>query len=626
MHRQRARARIDGTRPGAWIAFACVLLPIHAFGQPPSGSAPADSSSRSAAGSDDDLDAAQRSETATPPERSPDSLPPSAGDPGGPSAQEAPSNGPDAHASDAAPARDAPAGDDSVATDANRDFVQDGNAGDDPPLRDGAPDGLNPPGERHGEGRPPAVGPGSETSSSIQYLLERVEVRGNGTTDTGVILAYVPLRRGEILDVDDPRVEAIRWRLLSTGWFDEVRLRLERGSSRGRVVLVIHVSERNTFIVQGVTLGFSEGVFNSSDPNVNVEPYFGLSLAELNLFGTGLSLEATGLLSIPQQGVRLRAGQASVAGSDFGLSGSLFFNNGREFFGHDNVVIALDECPMRGPGEPRCEESRNAVVVYRRYGASLGTGVDLATTLRFTLDWQFELVEVVDRPEAASHRRGTDIVPIDFSINDGWSRVSALRLGLSHDERDNPGLPTSGRFVFLNADVSTTLIGSSYDFVRVQAGWHEWFALPEAHHTLRLGLFAGAAVGETPFFYKFYVADLSDLIPSRVLELNLDRRAPPNLLDTSVREMRAQELAGRLDLEYSLWVYQSHDDIRGVILYGLVGAYALLDRDDLRVAIPGYAGFARVPIDLTFDIGVRLDTVVGVFELGFSTLLGFVSL
>ncbi len=181
-------------------------------------------------------------------------------------------------------------------------------------------------------------------------------------------------------------------------------------------------------------------------------------------------------------------------------------------------------------------------------------------------------------------------------------------------------------YAFVRADLSSTIIGSSYDFVRVQAGWREWVRLPEARHTLRLGLFLGAAIGDVPFFYKFYASDLSDLIPSRVLELNLDRRAPPNLLDTSVREMRAQELAGRLDVEYAIWIYEGNDALRGLQLYGLVGVYALMDRADIWLAIPGYNGFARVPLDLTFDVGVRFDTVVGVFELGFSTLLGFISL
>lgn len=468
----------------------------------------------------------------------------------------------------------------------------------------------------------------TETASSsaerpIRYVLERVEVRGNPQTDRGLLRSYVPLRDGDVLDVDDPRIEIVRWRLLGTGWFDDVRLSLERGSQRGHVVLVVEVRERNTFVVQGIALGFSEGLQRSADPDTRIEPYFGISLAELNLFGTGIGLEATALLSLPQQGVRLRAGTASLRGTEWGLYGSLFVNNGREFFGNDDVVIAVDECP---PELVRCEEGRNAVVQYRRYGGSVGTGHDLAPSWRFSLEYQLEAVEVVDRPAAASHRRGTELVPIDFAIHDGLSWISTLQLGLTHDERDDPGLPTQGRLLYVRADLSSTLIGSSYDFVRVQAGWREYFRLPEARHTLRLGLFLGGAVGDIPFFYKFYAADLSDLIPARVLELNLDRRAPRNLLDTSVREMRAEELAARVDVEYAIWIHQGRDALRGVQLYGLVGLYMLMDRDDLRLAIAGYSGFARVPLDLTFDLGVRFDTAVGVFQLGLSTLLGFVSL
>lgn len=486
-----------------------------------------------------------------------------------------------------------------------------------------APEG-DPPGEDDAdaddEGRPV----GAERAGPVRYLIERVEVRGNTRTDTGLIRSFLPLRDGEVVDIEDPRLEGARWRLFGTGWFEDVRLRLEPGSERGRVVLVVQVRERNTFVVQGVALGISEGVLNSLSPNTQIEPYFGISVAETNLFGTGVGISATALLSVPQQGVRLRAGVGSLPGTDWGLSGALFFNNGREFFG-DNVLVSVDRCPPPAPMMP-CDESLSAVVVYRRYGGSLGTGVDLGSTLRFTLDYQLEAVEVVERPLAASRLRGAEVVPIDFAIHDGLSWLSSLQLGLVDDERDDPALPTQGRYVFVRADVSSTLIGSSYDFVRVQAGWREWFRLPEARHTLRLGLFVGAAVGDVPFFYKFYVGDLSDLIPARVLELNLDRRAPPNLLGTAVREMRAEELAARLDLEYAVWVYEANDALRGLQIYGLVGLYALADDDDLRVAIRGYSGFARVPLDLTFDVGLRFDTIVGVFQVGFSTLLGFISL
>ncbi|MCZ7686752.1 MAG: BamA/TamA family outer membrane protein [Sandaracinaceae bacterium] len=118
------------------------------------------------------------------------------------------------------------------------------------------------------------------------------------------------------------------------------------------------------------------------------------------------------------------------------------------------------------------------MVHYRRYGGSLGTGVDLGSSLRFTLDYQLEAVEVTDRPTAASHSRGADVVPIDFAIHDGLSWLSSLQLGLVDDERDDPALPTQGRYVFVRADVSSTLLGSSYDFVRVQGAGASGSACP----------------------------------------------------------------------------------------------------------------------------------------------------
>lgn len=474
-------------------------------------------------------------------------------------------------------------------------------------------------GESTTTSEPGAATPAAPTA--IRYILERIDVRGQTRTDPGVIRNYLPLRPGQVLDVDDPAIEGSRWRLLGTGWFEEVRLALERGSERGRVVLVVHVRERNTLIIQSLALGVSEG-FNGGMSTEPV-PYFGLSLADLNLFGTGIGAEVSTLLSIPQQGVRLRMGQSDLMGSGWGLSGMAFFNNGREFFGNDDVVVSVASCT---PGDPPCGLERNAVVEYRRFGGSLGTSVDLGSSFRFALDWQLEGVDVVSRPPAASHRRGTAIEPIDFHVFDGLSWVSLVTLTLSNDERDDPGVPSRGRYVFVRGDLSGTVIGSSYDFARVQAGWREWIPLPGWRHSLRLGAFVGAAVGDTPFFYRFYLSDLSDLIPARVLELNLDRRAPPNLLSTSIAEMRAQELAARIDIEYSIRIIEGDEAFRGLHAYGLIGLYGLMDRRDLEVAIPGYDGFARVPIDLTFDFGVRFDTAVGVFQLGFSTLLGFVQL
>jgi hypothetical protein len=42
--------------------------------------------------------------------------------------------------------------------------------------------------------------------------------------------------------------------------------------------------------------------------------------------------------------------------------------------------------------------------------------------------------------------------------------------------------------------------------------------------------------------------------------------------------------------------------------------------------VNGYSGFSRFPVDLTLDVGFRFDTRVGVFQVGFSTVLGFIRL
>jgi hypothetical protein len=53
------------------------------------------------------------------------------------------------------------------------------------------------------------------------------------------------------------------------------------------------------------------------------------------------------------------------------------------------------------------------------------------------------------------------------------------------------------------------------------------------------------------------------------------------------------------------------------------GLFLLADRDQLRLGVPGYDGLSRLPVDLTFDVGVQADTALGLFKVGFSSLIGF---
>ncbi|MBC7174404.1 MAG: BamA/TamA family outer membrane protein, partial [Polyangiaceae bacterium] len=457
---------------------------------------------------------------------------------------------------------------------------------------------------------------------SPRYLLESIEVVGNRRTRSGVIRLHVPLERGDVIDADSGDLEVIEWRLRGTGWFDEVHLRLRRGSERGWVVLVVEVRERNTMVIRDLVFGISEGLSGSRDPNADILPYVGFSIAETNLTGTGIALSLGGLMSQTQQGADLGFVHPSVRASQYALRAGGFLNNAREFYGNDPIISQT--CP---DDVPECVEevaAKNAVVFYRRGGIRLGFARGAGSSTHYSLDWQGEVVRVLSRPEAASTMRGSEPRPIDFAVQDGTSFVSVLRLGLLYDRRDDPGIPTEGVFVSLKGDIGSRLLGSSYDFVRLEALARYWYPI-RPRHVLRLSGYAGVVFGEPPFFYKFHVSDFSDLLPSRVLEMQIDRRAANDFFGTPIRFMSNEEIAVRVDVQYDYSIYRTvrRPSLRGLSLYANVGLFALADPLDMKVAVPGFDGIARAPIDLTFDLGIIAETTIGVFRFGFSNLLGF---
>ncbi len=498
-----------------------------------------------------------------------------------------------------------------------------------------------------------AVGVESTTAGEAKYLLEGIEVQGERRTSARSIRSFVPLGAGAAFDVDDPEIEALRYRLLGTGWFDRVELSLKRGHKPGWVVLRIDVTERRTLVFQQLAAGLGWSVASVDDkagqdrpPGRKAEPYLGLGVADTNFLGTGKTLGGLVLASPDQQALALNYYDPVVSASRWSLSAHALLANGHEYFGGDNgknheVRVSVDCSTVSAEDLKRCEIAPQvAVVDYWRAGLGLGTARDVGTFTRLSLDWHGDYVRVPagGMPDAASEVRGRGdsarrVRPIDFSIEPGSSVVSMITVGLSFDKRDSAVLPSRGALMTFAGDLASGLLASEYEFVRLQAHAQRFHALPWGH-VVRTGLYAGAVFGRAPFFYKFFATDLSDLEPSRLLGLNLDHRPAPNLFGlaqcgrafddscgTAVAQVRQEELAARVDVEYS-WPFARGRNgfVKGGDVFGLVGLYSLADPDDLRVAIPCYQGLARLPIDLTLDIGVRLDTQAGVFQLGLAKL------
>lgn len=453
-----------------------------------------------------------------------------------------------------------------------------------------------------------------EARKRLRYTLESVELRGNTRTAAHVVLRYVKFRRGDLLDVEDPRIELTRYRLLGTGFFSKVELSLRRGSQRGSAVLVIEVEERNTLVVQQLGMGIAadEDTAGNAKP---ISAYLGVQAAETNLAGTGITLGAGLALAADQLALRTTFLDPTFAGSEWSASASLLYTHGLDFFGSRSVAFE----------SPSLEQRRvtdYAVVAYRRFGGTLGVGHDLAAASAFQLDYHLEQIDATV-PTVASHLRGNRREPVNFSVLGGKSVLSSLRGQLIYDTRDAPFLATKGTLATLAITLGAAPLGSDYAYQKAELSLSRWFRLPWKH-VVRLEAFAGAIAGSAPFFEQFYVGDFSDFLPDRMLELSPDRRRPPNFLDTDIVEVRYGDYAAKLSAEYRIGVYRGRGSIYGVDLFASGGLYGVATHEDLSDPPSGYQGFRQVPIDLTTNLGLRVDTSVGGITLAFSNLLGLV--
>jgi outer membrane protein assembly factor BamA len=481
---------------------------------------------------------------------------------------------------------------------------------EEPPSKPAPPPETTPPEPEPVEGAGVVRAPGKV---GLRYVLEGVQIRGNTTTLARVILRFVPFHPGDTLDVDDKELLLTRFRLLGTGFFRDVQLSLRRGTKRGYVVLVVDVVERNTIVVNDVWLGLSA----DAEPNGNARPltaYGGIDVSETNLAGTGIALGGAIALADRQLALRTRFSDPQFLRSSWTGEAQLLYNNAKDFFGNRDVLV----------DDPQQKVAQDfAVVSYQRFGGLVGAGHEVGSVAtRVFFDYRLEKIDAT-LPLAASHHRGLDVEPIDFQLIDGSSVLSTLSATVVHDTRDEPFLPSRGWHVLALAEASLTPLGSDYPYAKLVLRASRWMPLPW-DHVLRIEGVFGGVFGDAPLFEKFYVGDYTDLRPHRALDLAFDRRAAPNFFKTDIAEVRYGEYAARLDAEYRIPLYRGTKSIYGVDFFGSAGVYAVAGARDITSPARGYDGFSKVPLDLTFNLGLRADTAAGGFMLGLSNFIGFI--
>jgi hypothetical protein len=434
-----------------------------------------------------------------------------------------------------------------------------------------------------------------------RYTIEEIRVTGNRKTKTSLIvgeLAVMGLEPGAAVGASDARVEAARYRLLSLGYFLDVQLSVARGSKRGSVVLIAAVEERGTLVINELFLATSDATLF----------WGGADVSETNFLGRGINLGAGFVSSTkplvtfanPGLGLRLHLGVPPLGGPNgLGLAVTGLYNDGSEFY----RLNGQDTDPDPG---------RFVATRVRRAGGVLTAGKMLPHNLHVTVGVREERVSATLPPaQTQTLPDGVTQVPIDFMINQGSSQVGTVTASIDYDSRSDPVLPRSGMRLALSVETGTSLLASDYSYIKSIFDGDFYFRMP--HGALGLHLFGGAIGGDAPYFDRFFIGDLDLLLPRRALGINFSTQPPPNLLGTSLAGHRYDDFAARLLVEYAIPVWRHRGLVYGGDAFVAVGVLAMGSEDELTASSP--------PIGITGDLGLRLDTYVGVFTISIANVL-----
>lgn len=453
------------------------------------------------------------------------------------------------------------------------------------------------------EPQPPAAdaaaGDAGELADPFEprYLIESIEVRGNERTDTQLILSYLDFEAGDLLEQE--AVELSRFRLLALGYFKEVRMKLERGSERGRVKLVVEVEERWTHvIVDDIFLGWTE-----------TNPFWGgFGVSDINFLGQGMVLSLSWVASDDQGGGRLGLFWPSIVGTSFSAGLTGFGVKGRE-----HALASRISSPAAGV--VGCDFEQDRILSYWRAGALVNFGLRLGRRSRLAFEIRGEHVHAdVDERIAADGDKCKNDPFLDY-VRNGDSTLVSLRAQFERDSRDDFFLPTKGMHLIFSVELaSKVLLGSDYEYSKYMLQYEHSFNFYLDHVwriTLVGGLLQDVGSRGSPFFERFFIGDYA--------RFQIDKTSLPRNLELNFSNATDYgDLLGSVELEYDvpLWTGGSFF-YRGYVFAAL--NFSVVTKASFLASDQEWSGRTKRP--LTFDLGLKFETPIGLltFSAGYLT-------
>ena len=440
-------------------------------------------------------------------------------------------------------------------------------------------------------------------------VIEDIEIVGNQSTASRVILGLLPIVKGDTMRAGDPRFQRARFKLLATGYFREVTLEPRRGSQRGHVILVVRVKERGTVVLNSLYFGTS-----SSTPW-----WAGLDITERNFMGTGLGVGIGGVYadegdiagSEDQWALTMRLIDSAILGSRYGAHGTFLYTQASE--------------PYRVRGDPSDAVVTNfSSFSYSRLGGKAGMSIDLSPLSRLAVDARIERVSAGPPLAATRELPDGNTIPVDPGLLSGNSRVITLAAAYDRDTRTDPVLPWNGNRLLVFGEIGTSWLGSSYDYAVALARYEHWWPVHGNTHVLSIHLTGGLVLGDAPLFDQLHVSDFNRLLTPRAFGLVLSTESSPDIFEVGADDVTYGDAGGSAVVEYSYQLFRERFHVYGGDLFIGAGLWSLARADDARDE--DRALHRAFLVDVIIDAGLRIDTEIGIFELTFANALGRVPL
>jgi outer membrane protein insertion porin family len=292
--------------------------------------------------------------------------------------------------------------------------------------------------------------------------VERINITGNTKSSEKVLRRELRVAEGELFTFQ--KLVRSRQRLFNLGFFDEVNVNTEQGSTPDKIVVNIEVKERAT------------GVFSIGAGYSSLDSLFAtLDVSQRNLFGRGQEVF-----------LRFRIGSQSRLGL-VGFTEPYLF-----------------DIPLRAGFDIYDREREYDDFTEERFGGDIRGSYPLAEYLTLAGLYRLENVDITNVSPTASP---------DLRSQEGTSLNSVIESSLVRDSRDNIFEPTQGsrnslEFMFAGLGGDTQF----YKFI-VESGWFVPLPVFNLVWAVR-GLF-GMAEGwggqEVPIFERFFLGGATTL-------------------------------------------------------------------------------------------------------------------